>query len=255
MIYQVRQWDDNFENHKSREYEDCRFVCVPNKHDGLGFSRVMAEPDGVAIYGVWVLILAICSRQGRPRLGWLTEDGTREGVPLTPEDIEGQVGCSLEQITRAIAFLSSSRIGWLGAYPTLDEAPKTLVNKGRKGGRKKGGLPPANRLSTTLEEKRIEEKRTEDAESVYELYPKKVGKPAAIKAIIKAIKDGADPETLRDKAKQYAETVKGDNPDFIPHPSTWFNQARYNDAPETWRKSGNGTGATAKPQPVQTQWL
>jgi hypothetical protein len=36
-------------------------------------------------------------------------------------------------------------------------------------------------------------------------------------------------------------------PEFIPNPSTWFNQERYEDAPETWRKSGF---AGAKPQPA-----
>ena len=48
-IYQVKDWDALFENDRSRRVEQCRFVCVPNNQHGMGFCRIMAEPDGAAI--------------------------------------------------------------------------------------------------------------------------------------------------------------------------------------------------------------
>lgn len=70
------------------------------------------------------------------------------------------------------------------------------------------------------------------AESIYQYYPKKVGKPAAIKAIKKAIKKhGADVVASRTCA--YAKAI-GEADQFTPHPSTWFNQERYMDDPKTW---------------------
>lgn len=62
-------------------------------------------------------------------------------------------------------------------------------------------------------------------------YPKKVGKPAAEKAWKKAIKDGSDPAELVLVAGQYAERMADTDPKFICHPTTWLNQARYNDEP------------------------
>jgi hypothetical protein len=63
-------------------------------------------------------------------------------------------------------------------------------------------------------------------------YPKKVGKPAAEKAWTKAVKGGVDPAHLTLVAGQYAERTANTDPKFICHPTTWLNQARYNDEPE-----------------------
>jgi hypothetical protein len=63
-------------------------------------------------------------------------------------------------------------------------------------------------------------------------YPKKVGKPAAEKAWKKAVKDGTDPAELVLVAGQYAERMANTDPKFICHPTTWLNQARYNDEQE-----------------------
>jgi len=70
-------------------------------------------------------------------------------------------------------------------------------------------------------------------EQIYQAYPLKVGKPAALKAITKAIKRGTEPDKLLRLTKAYAAARDG-NKDFCPHPATWFNQERYNDDPATW---------------------
>lgn len=82
------------------------------------------------------------------------------------------------------------------------------------------------------------------AEAVYGVYPRKVGKPAAIRAIAKAIqRDGYDP--VIDAARKFAVCWEGrKDMEFCPHPATWFNQSRYNDDPSTWRRNGD-------PQPAQ----
>lgn len=54
-----------------------------------------------------------------------------------------------------------------------------------------------------------------------------------MKAIAKARKKNAA-EFLLDRAKAYAEAVKGTDPKFIPHPATWFNDERFNESPEEW---------------------
>ena len=77
---------------------------------------------------------------------------------------------------------------------------------------------------------------------IYEAYPKKVGKPAALKAIAKAITK-IKPEDLLSKTRAFAAAKIGSDPQFIPHPATWFNQERFNDDPTTWNTNGNQTNA------------
>lgn len=69
-------------------------------------------------------------------------------------------------------------------------------------------------------------------EAFYGKYPRKVGKPAAKRAWKVAIKrDGIDAIRAGFKAwvKHWADDKIEEQ--FIPHPATWLNQARYNDQP------------------------
>lgn len=71
-------------------------------------------------------------------------------------------------------------------------------------------------------------------EKIYAEYPRKVGKPDALKAINRALAThGAD--LLLERTKAYADARAGQDHQFTPHPATWFNQERFNDDPETWK--------------------
>jgi hypothetical protein len=75
-------------------------------------------------------------------------------------------------------------------------------------------------------------------ESIYAEYPKKVGKPDALKAIRKAISELSEAVIL-ERTKAYAIARKGEDPKYTPHPSTWYNQQRFNDDPITWKNNSN----------------
>jgi hypothetical protein len=72
-----------------------------------------------------------------------------------------------------------------------------------------------------------------DSEIIYKIYPKKVGKEAALKSIAKALKK-IDANKLTEIVTQYAESQKGADMQFIPNPATWFNQGRWQDDQSTW---------------------
>lgn len=129
-VYQVKDWDANFENNKSRERDECSFVCVPNKQHGLGFARVVGEKDGSAIYGIWHMILGACSRQCRPRQGWLTHDGHQTGTPWTPEELSIMFRRPVAEIERALNFLSSEKVGWLRAFQVAEGGQLAEIAKG-----------------------------------------------------------------------------------------------------------------------------
>ena len=82
------------------------------------------------------------------------------------------------------------------------------------------------------------EKTDADAIEIYQAYPRKVGKPKAIAAIKKAMASRGQADLL-ELTKKYAKLRGINEPQFIPHPATWFNQERYNDDPETWRRTSN----------------
>lgn len=120
-VYQVRDWQFHFENDRSRQVVRCGFVCVPNKQSGMGLSYLLAEPDGLAIYGTFHLIIGACSQQQiTPREGWLTTTGRIIGSPWTTADLSVKFRRSVVEMTRALEVLTSERVLWLQAFDTED---------------------------------------------------------------------------------------------------------------------------------------
>lgn len=95
--------------------------------------------------------------------------------------------------------------------------------------------------------------------AIYEAYPRKEGKGAAMEAIRKAVARlvrGEAPHApmakieaqrhLMRRVLEYERSPVGRQPDKtkIPHPATWFNQKRYDDDQSNWQLvtgAGNGT--------------
>lgn len=96
------------------------------------------------------------------------------------------------------------------------------------------------------------------ADLIYEAYPRKVGRGAAIEKIKRAIQKVSEGEcgnrmSIGDAAKFlheivaiYARSPAGNAGDYTPHPATWFNQSRYLDDVKEWDRErntgGNGNG-------------
>lgn len=64
---------------------------------------------------------------------------------------------------------------------------------------------------------------------LWELYPKKRGKEEAVKAYVKARKDGISEETIRKGLEAFCASARGSDPQYIPYGSTWFHQRRWSD--------------------------
>jgi hypothetical protein len=85
------------------------------------------------------------------------------------------------------------------------------------------------------------------AESIYQEYPRKVGKSSALTAIKKSLKTHAS-EFLLERVKAYASAIGWKDRQFIPHPATWFNGGRFNDDPAEWEPPSQ----SSIPQPIET---
>ncbi len=68
-VYSIRDWSDHFEPGDDARNKRLSWVAVPNKHDGKGYGRLMAQADGLALFGAWCLLVQVASRCpviGRP---------------------------------------------------------------------------------------------------------------------------------------------------------------------------------------------
>lgn len=118
--YQIIAWDENFETSTSRKLQHPHWVSVPTKQSGKGLTRILAQADGAAIFGIWVLILQACAGQKLPRAGWMTDNGTPNGPPWTIEDLAERWRREAAEITRALDVLCSPRVGWIR---TCEQSP------------------------------------------------------------------------------------------------------------------------------------
>ncbi len=79
---------------------------------------------------------------------------------------------------------------------------------------------------------------TDDFEAWWKVYPRRVGKRKAFTAWKAALKNvggnGEAPTTLLKITRQFAASAAGNAGDFVPHPTTWLNQGRYEDNPSEW---------------------
>ena len=91
---------------------------------------------------------------------------------------------------------------------------------------------------------------------IYDSYPRKVGRKAAIQKIEAAVVDVMEKQAcsaleagqiLLTQTHLFAKSAAGQRGEYTPHPSTWFNQGRYNDDPKEWERNNE----QGKPQPSQ----
>jgi hypothetical protein len=268
--YQIDRWDEFFENNKSRERDACRWVAMPNRHDSMGFLKVMNEPDGATVYGIWCLIVQLCSRQKRPRNGYMTDTGLPAGCPWSAQDLALRWHRTGTEVDRALQVLES--VGWIRTYgevpakcpPSARQVPLNGMEWNGMEEKRKELEPPKSPKGDIGEDQHRIDSGTIDA--IYQQYPRHVGKAAALKAIRVALRGIAsrlgapsDPAAwLTERVKRYADARAGQDPQFTPHPATWFNQGRFDDDPAEWVRRGceanggqrqvpPGSGSVAQP--------
>jgi hypothetical protein len=86
----------------------------------------------------------------------------------------------------------------------------------------------------------------EQAELIYAVYPRKVGKAAALLEILKAMDEVSKRPVddaylwLKGRTEAFAKSPAGRRKDkqFVPHPRTWFHQKRYDDPDSEWQIGG-----------------
>jgi hypothetical protein len=208
--------------------------------------------------GLWIDMLALMDES--PRRGYLQQ---ANGRPMTVEQLAIAAGSSAVTVSRLLQELEDA-----GVYSS--DATKTIYNRRmtrdlsarergacnrnvrrlsrhgpanvRNGQKTGGSISLGSDSSVSLSEDPIQDQTSNaktlgrNAEELYRLYPRKVGKKDALKAILKALKE-CEFEALREAVQEYATSPEGRG-QYCPHPATWFNKGRWHDDRREWQKSG-----------------
>jgi hypothetical protein len=209
---------------------------MPDKPEVQQMAAVLGiDPDAVAgkLIRVWV---------------WATRNCNADGVTSVT------VRPLLDRITSVTGFADAMlKVGWLTVsgdtmlFTNFDRhssqtAKQRAATKDRVARHRVNKCNAAS-VTEALPEKRREESNTPIVPNgdvaIYEAYPRKVGRDAALKAIAKAQKQLPAAELLA-KVKAYAAATarwSDDDRKFIPHPATWFHRGSYHDDPATWTRN------------------
>lgn len=192
-IYSIRDWEKHFENNRTRELKELRFVIMPNKHDGDGYTELLDHPNGAAHYGAWCSIVQVASKGQHPAGGCGNPAGCCEcrGI-LLREGARPHDSASLSRLTRIPAQVYEEvlprlvDIGWLEVLQTQTQQNQVDRTIPQDVGTKPH--PPAGKcdsLKNGMEGNGIEKKEeVEDAASpldvVFSYWQKTLNHPRAV---------------------------------------------------------------------------
>lgn len=183
----------------------------------------------------------------------LMHESERRGVlvlndqPMGEEALSRLLGLDKQILTTTLTSLLTSGVASredsTGAIFCRRMVRDEYLRKVRSEAGSKGGNPillnqkqttPDKLISTPSSSSSLKTSTIKPSQSqidtIYGLYPKKVGKKAAHKAIAKALKEKPFDDLLL-TVQAYCRKVSAEGTDqqFIPNPATWFNQGRYDD--------------------------
>lgn len=105
-LLSIVDWDQHFENNRTRDLKYMAWVPVPTKQDGEGYNALVDHDDGAAHFGAWIAIVEIAAKCS-PRGTLIRRDGTA----LTPQALARKSHLPAGLFEEAIPRLIS--IGWL----------------------------------------------------------------------------------------------------------------------------------------------
>lgn len=125
VTYRIRDWANHFENNRTRELKELRFVIMPNKQDGDGYTELLDHANGAAHYGAWCSLVQVASKGQHPAGGCGIPAGCCEcrGI-LLRDGARPHDPASLSRLTRIPAAIFQEvlprlvTIGWLESEQT-----------------------------------------------------------------------------------------------------------------------------------------
>jgi hypothetical protein len=109
-LYSIKDWEKYYEVSDSRKVDGpLSWVAVRTKTDGFGYARITQQRDRTDLLAAWYLMLQIAAKQPKADRGKLS----RDGIPLTPDDMELMTRFPAQIFAKALVFFSDPKQAWL----------------------------------------------------------------------------------------------------------------------------------------------
>jgi len=153
----VKNWDEIYENNRTRDLKKMQWVPVPNKLDGDGYTTLVDHKNGAAHYGAWILILQVASKCDTR--GTLVRGN---GLPHDPVSLSRITRVPKKTFEETISRLSDPEIGWLEVVDAegVTEKPQGIATIPQDGAGKPQGVARNGMEWNGMEEKGTEGKKT-----------------------------------------------------------------------------------------------
>jgi len=119
-VYSIKNWATLYENNRTRELKRLDWVPVPNNHDGEGYTLILAQQDGPALFGAWMAILQVASRCGKR--GTLLRD---TGKPHDAISLARLTRFPEDLMSRALNFFAGEDMQWLEVSDPEGDSPSS----------------------------------------------------------------------------------------------------------------------------------
>lgn len=161
-LYAIRDWDKHYENSRTRNRPELRWLPVPTRLDGEHFMAIMQHKDGAVIFAGFILLLEVASACV-PR-GTLVRSN---GAPHTVKTLSAKCRCPDTWFVTALTFLEQ-HTDWLAVShvadgPTVGDTPLSpprqaaITNPSHSVPLVASGLSASERITREKELKRVEE--------------------------------------------------------------------------------------------------
>jgi len=247
MTLQVRDWDQHYENNRTRGMKHTAWVPVPNKQDNEGYVQLVSHEDGAAHLGAWLALLQIASR--------CDVRGT-----LLRKDGRPHTAASLALISRLPAAVFDAviprlvDIGWIeilkaeiaqppavaphlpaASVPSADQERKEQKNRGTEHTCASPDGAARGDNSFSLIPKEPDQKRPDHRlawfDAFWEVYRplRSRAKKDALKAFMGVVKTEAAFQTVMAALKTQVPEILTREPSFRPYAASWLRGGRWED--------------------------
>lgn len=109
-LYKIRNWDEIYENNRTREMKLMQWIPLPIKLSGSGYSYMMTTKEGPAIFGCFIAILELAGRC-EPR-GTLLRGA---GIPHSSRSIAAVIRQPEKLVEMTLVLCTSEMCDWFVA--------------------------------------------------------------------------------------------------------------------------------------------
>lgn len=122
-LLQVRNWNEHFENNRTRELVQMRWVPFQNSFDGDGFIELLEDhEDGLSHFACWVLLVEVASTCN-PRGTLIRSNGKSHDARTLSRKTRGDCSAFEKAIPRLLS------IGWLEEIDASEAPPQDTAGK------------------------------------------------------------------------------------------------------------------------------